>query len=585
MPSLRNISVQVKAGNGLGIKEWGTRRLTGGRNVTTFIEAAAGVGFTVHVTPAVSGGVSMGYQLLASVFVDGREQADAIKLVYMDPELQREHGASCQFVGRAVQGADGETFVRPWKFVGEVGVEGAFNKLAIGEEDSLMSAMGAMSVARGGENEKAVGLGQIVVKFRRVRLLEDRYEGPVIPELMWLEFLTPATRSEFGARAGALCARYDEEEYARFTFLYRTQEQLRKFNFRGFPRPPKKDEQELPKGKKSRSVAGFPALKPLPALAANKNVEENPFAPKSEKWKSTRFPTKFDFGTIGQDIELAAAELQEYRVAKGAAQDAEIEKRAESVEIDELRPFYTISSAPADLDRSPSEDRASGTSTSSEGTIAGIPNPIQYSNGLNVPHPSIENGAHPISASTARLRRYTMTVTAPFFEQRAQSTADAALHKQALDSALPDSCSESGSDTEEDSSKENTLPENLTKITLGKRSRDYSSPPPPKRHITRSGQYTCDSDYDTDVGVEDNDSHMVSVALRIARKMSAPRAGGSLGRRRSRETESPTRGIMKKASTASPDPGRSTKRARFVDTETDAVLPSFAEARTCEMEG
>lgn len=134
------------------------------------------------------------FDLLASLYLDGRQRAERRVIVYLDPrhrDFTRPDG-KVRFRARWVQGKDGAVEEHAWVFK-DVGIETIFDKMLIAgshrqanratqfDEDSMTAAMNATELGPEGniKNEEKSNVGQIVMVIERivvgVKWNEDNY--------------------------------------------------------------------------------------------------------------------------------------------------------------------------------------------------------------------------------------------------------------------------------------------------------------------------------------------------------------------------------------------------------------------------
>lgn len=123
------------------------------------------------------------FDLLASLYLDGRQRPERRVIVYLDPRHQdfpRPDG-KVRFRARWVQGENGALEEHAWVFK-DVGIETVFDKMLIAEsynqgdrvnqldEDAMIAAMNATELVSGGNirNDEKCSIGQIVIVVERV---------------------------------------------------------------------------------------------------------------------------------------------------------------------------------------------------------------------------------------------------------------------------------------------------------------------------------------------------------------------------------------------------------------------------------
>ncbi len=136
------------------------------------------------------------FHFLASLFLDGRSQAERKVIVYLDPNEEHfndPHG-TVQFRTRWVEGLDGKLREHGWVFK-DVGIETVFDKLLIKgdkasgkvsaqDEGSIISSLNAAELGAVGDlkREERMKLGQILVKIERVKLGEKYIDNGYRPK-------------------------------------------------------------------------------------------------------------------------------------------------------------------------------------------------------------------------------------------------------------------------------------------------------------------------------------------------------------------------------------------------------------------
>ena len=125
------------------------------------------------------------FDLLASLYLDGRHKPERRVIVYLDPahdDFPWPDG-KVRFKARWVRGEDGSVEEHAWVFK-DVGIETVFDKLMIAEshnhapsanqvdEDAMIAAINATGIGCEGDikNEEKSSVGQIVVVVERIVL-------------------------------------------------------------------------------------------------------------------------------------------------------------------------------------------------------------------------------------------------------------------------------------------------------------------------------------------------------------------------------------------------------------------------------
>lgn len=117
------------------------------------------------------------WDILASVYIDGRATPERRAIVYVDPAHRDfRNDGKVTISHRLVQDVDGDITSRGWVF-GEIGIETLLDKLMIegeavdeeaicqAEEEDLLKALNGNSLD---ENEEAKQVGQITVVLERI---------------------------------------------------------------------------------------------------------------------------------------------------------------------------------------------------------------------------------------------------------------------------------------------------------------------------------------------------------------------------------------------------------------------------------
>ncbi|KAL8975452.1 MAG: hypothetical protein Q9197_000307 [Variospora fuerteventurae] len=210
------------------------------------------------------------FSFLATLYIDGRKKPERRLVVYLDPsdsDFSHPDGL-ITFNHRSVQTRDGHVKHEAWVFK-DIGIETIFKGLAVSDgtkdiEDSDDFLINAMNTSRlGGRHSEVTQehgkVGQIVVELERIRLgkkfRDANYQSrtkhhdgdhedvdmeglgqDVAHQTAHKHVKTleahPTRCIEFEAY------RRGEGLWATFQFFYRSQEQLNKFDFPGFPQTP-----------------------------------------------------------------------------------------------------------------------------------------------------------------------------------------------------------------------------------------------------------------------------------------------------------------------------------------------------------
>ncbi|TKA74199.1 hypothetical protein B0A49_06223 [Cryomyces minteri] len=199
------------------------------------------------------------FDLLASMYLDGRQRPERRKIIYLDP-LHPEFARKVEFNTRWMEDKNGNLRKCAW-FFKDVGIETMFDKLVLSkqgegadlakeDEEDLLSAMNLTGLE---DNGVKMQLGQIVVVLERIRLGKTAYDEDFHAEhraehedSMDTSDLTTVSHtvgfdvSECTKNRRVPIIHYGpyvegEKPYAVFRFYYRSEEKLRKFCFDGFP--------------------------------------------------------------------------------------------------------------------------------------------------------------------------------------------------------------------------------------------------------------------------------------------------------------------------------------------------------------
>ncbi|KAL8721044.1 MAG: hypothetical protein Q9225_002188 [Loekoesia sp. 1 TL-2023] len=215
-------------------------------------------------------GIAPPFSFLATLYLDGRKKPERRIVVYLDPndaDFTHPRG-EVKFRCRCVQAQDRSLKEQAWVFK-DVGIETVFQKIALCDrtddlqdsEDVLVNALNNSKL--GGERVEAAEergtIGQIVVELERVSLGKKynerdyrakHYEGD--KDDVDMDGVNQDVAHHTGQVLSVLetlepqptrCIEFEpyvkgEGPWATFQFFYRSQEQLQKFNFPGFPQGP-----------------------------------------------------------------------------------------------------------------------------------------------------------------------------------------------------------------------------------------------------------------------------------------------------------------------------------------------------------
>ncbi|KAL8901016.1 MAG: hypothetical protein Q9207_005409 [Kuettlingeria erythrocarpa] len=297
------------------------------------------------------------FHLLASLYLDGRAVAERRSVIYLDPsEEDFSHpDGKVTFNHRRVQGRNGGLKEQAWIFK-DVGIETVFRRVALSDHDEhlqdpddlLVDAMRSSKlVDRSLDAIQEQGkVGQILVVLQRVRLgrkyVEDDYhaklregdEGDTEMDEMGPDV---AHRTAFKdlrtvEPEAKRCVEYveykkNEPAWATFQFFYRSQEQLEKFGFPGFPQSFRAQRRSHLRGGR-RWDTNLEMLTPLSIAKASKKAPTSTKRPKDtfeervRRGKSDFEPVKYDFhgyrgspdddvratgyGQVGNDCKVGA---------------------------------------------------------------------------------------------------------------------------------------------------------------------------------------------------------------------------------------------------------------------------------------
>ncbi|KAK4998025.1 hypothetical protein LTR60_007698, partial [Cryomyces antarcticus] len=122
------------------------------------------------------------FDLLASMYLDGRQRPERRKIIYLDP-LHPDFARKVEFNTRWMEDKNGHLRKCAW-FFKDVGIETMFDKLVLSkqgekadlakeDEEDLLCAMNLTGLEDNGEKTQ---LGQIVMVLERIRLGETAYD-------------------------------------------------------------------------------------------------------------------------------------------------------------------------------------------------------------------------------------------------------------------------------------------------------------------------------------------------------------------------------------------------------------------------
>ncbi|KAL8706058.1 MAG: hypothetical protein Q9201_000880 [Fulgogasparrea decipioides] len=282
--------------------------------------------------------VAAPFSFLATLYIDGRKEPERRLVVYLDPgneDFKQPYG-EVQFKCRLVQGYDGRLEEKFWVFK-ELGIETVFNRIALrdgtkgtGEEEDLivdaMKGSGLDKEYNEGPQEQGK-VGQIVVELERIMLGKPFYDKYFRAKHVAGddEDVDMEGLSSDVAHATGLGHRKTREPepvrvvnyyqyspgegpWATFRFLYRSQEQLQKFNFPGFPRierKPLRDRRFL-----NKQMAN---LTPLSIKQQKQKM------PASTEEKKPRFEDRIKEGSYQMGKSPPQYDFNDYRDSQGDA--------------------------------------------------------------------------------------------------------------------------------------------------------------------------------------------------------------------------------------------------------------------------
>ncbi|KAL8945074.1 MAG: hypothetical protein Q9216_000058 [Gyalolechia sp. 2 TL-2023] len=285
MPKLENIVIRITDGQNKALEEWGVQHIRGSK-VSAYIESIPNMPFRISIQPQIPYAASFQtnkseklpqedippFSLLATLYLDGRSKPERSLIVCLDPNNDAfPPNGTVSFKCRRVQGENRTVNEQAWVFK-EVGIETILEKMALRDrpqglrdpEDILVNALHESYL--GGEdsqaNEERRKVGQIVIKLERVSLgkrfedhnyhekhsrsdnddvdVEGANQGMYLINRFSFEHLRtldpkPVRRINYNFYVEG------ESPWATFCFFYRSQAQLQKFNFPGFPQSLKPD--------------------------------------------------------------------------------------------------------------------------------------------------------------------------------------------------------------------------------------------------------------------------------------------------------------------------------------------------------
>ncbi|KAL2044004.1 hypothetical protein N7G274_003525 [Stereocaulon virgatum] len=298
MPQFRGLTVHVTDRYGNNLPEWGVHHLRQTNRISAYVQSTTDAAFRVSVQPNIPyvdpdhtpykdkgqeynhghlpssfplGGYEKAtvppYSFLAALYLDGRTTPEREIIVYTDPndsDFDDPHG-KVWFKHRSTQTTDGRIAEYGWVFKDKA-IERVFNMLNVSgpviepreqsnDEDALIGAMqsSGLDVPETVQDVRSK-VGQILVEISRITLGTRYNEDNYLPEVQErkdddinMDDVTgEITHGTAIVRKAVIQPmqmqmteispyREDEGVFARFQFFYRSQEQLQKFGFPGFP--------------------------------------------------------------------------------------------------------------------------------------------------------------------------------------------------------------------------------------------------------------------------------------------------------------------------------------------------------------
>ncbi|KAL9061809.1 MAG: hypothetical protein Q9206_000274 [Seirophora lacunosa] len=210
------------------------------------------------------------FSLLATLYLDGRKKPERRLVVYLDPsDMDFNHpDGLVTFNHRSVQARDGRLKHEAWVFK-DIGIETVFKRLAVidgsmdveNSDELLINAINTsrLSDRHGQVTQEHGKVGQIVVELERIRLGKkfrdanyqsrskhhDGDHDDVDMDGLGQDVAHHTAHKHVRTLEAqpTHCVEFEtyrrgEGLWATFQFFYRSQEQLEKFNFPGFPQIP-----------------------------------------------------------------------------------------------------------------------------------------------------------------------------------------------------------------------------------------------------------------------------------------------------------------------------------------------------------
>ncbi|KAL8872648.1 MAG: hypothetical protein Q9174_001761 [Haloplaca sp. 1 TL-2023] len=271
------------------------------------------------------------YAFLATLYIDGRTKPERKLVVWLDPSGQdfNQPDGLVHFKSRLVQGQDGTLEEQAWVFK-DVGIEAVFDKIALQDgrqppaepEDVLVDAFNAsgFGLERTAGVDEQGKVGKIVVELEKIRVGKPFYEKGWRPkhqeeeeEDVNMEDVNQDVAHKTGLKHRKNVERdirivhyheidKGERPWATFQFFYRSQEQLQRYGFPGFPRVEKQ-----PLRDQRTFNAQLANLTPL-SIAHSKWQ-----AASSKKENGTTFEDRLKDGTLSSDNATPAYSFEGYR--------------------------------------------------------------------------------------------------------------------------------------------------------------------------------------------------------------------------------------------------------------------------------
>ncbi|KAK4624833.1 uncharacterized protein CLAFUR5_05635 [Fulvia fulva] len=279
-----NLIVEVVDSSGTPLKEWGQQKF-GDKRLSCYVQSETGMSFGLRLVPAASIRSEMDdrraetkrwyrthsqdqeaplqpFDFLATLRLDGRETPEKCNIVYLDPanEWYRTPSGEIDMCGKMIrESKDSDVHFHKWVFQ-EVGIESMIEELSLQfdtqvpePEDPLVKAMQDMGSNNLADKEETAKAGVIEISIQRVIIEQQTTQRPwdangsTSPEAAGGSKTDRNISHTAGRTAGKKASSNigtfvyynpidaDDKPYAVFKFFYRSEEVLRKFDFRGFP--------------------------------------------------------------------------------------------------------------------------------------------------------------------------------------------------------------------------------------------------------------------------------------------------------------------------------------------------------------